>query len=272
MPISGAIAIAPSPSTDPSQGQGIDAHSGLEQPQLCHADSVRRAVDTKVAAGRGLLQHRPELLALIRSELQKILRVRPLATYLLAVQSATSYTQRKKSLVQRFEAYAPALSEQREPRSSGEGSPRHTSQRQGTRVLTTLGDAARHEVGPSTPPAAAKGRASTLAVVSNSPHFATPTAYDEQWTQRWPREVVFVNIDQSCWLSSLLHSILRVRPLVTYLLESGSSYTMRKEALVERFEAYAPALCGKDACFKMLCVDAPPGRAALKTLPATEAF
>jgi len=56
--------------------------------------------------------------------------------------------------------------------------------------------------------------------------------------------VVFVNIDQSCWLSSLLHSILRVRPLVTYLLESGSSYTMRKEALVERFEAYAPALCG----------------------------
>ncbi|CEM28872.1 unnamed protein product [Vitrella brassicaformis CCMP3155] len=34
------------------------------------------------------------------------------------------------------------------------------------------------------PPTPAKGRASTLTVASNSPNFATPTAYDEQWTQR----------------------------------------------------------------------------------------
>ncbi|CEM28874.1 unnamed protein product [Vitrella brassicaformis CCMP3155] len=52
------------------------------------------------------------------------------------------------------------------------------------------------------PPTPAKGRASTLTVASNSPNFATPTAYDEQWTQRWPRDAVFCNIDQSCWLSS----------------------------------------------------------------------
>ncbi|CEM10496.1 unnamed protein product [Vitrella brassicaformis CCMP3155] len=98
---------------------------------------------------------------------------------------------------------------------------------------------------PAPPTAAAKGRASTLAVASNTSHFATPIPFDEEWLQRWPQEVVFASIDQSCWLSSLLHSVLRVRPLVTYLLQSGSAYTLRKKSLVRRFEAYAPALCDK---------------------------
>ncbi|CEM37576.1 unnamed protein product [Vitrella brassicaformis CCMP3155] len=63
---------------------------------------------------------------------------------------------------------------------------------------------------------------------------------------QWFRHVVFQNImTQSCYVSVLLQRVLRVRPLVKFLLKSGVSYRLRKESLIHRFEAYAPKLRDK---------------------------